>query len=72
MAHQARSPEILPADNLDVDEVYPEDLLFRIRAKAKELYASRGRQHGRDWEDWIEAERIVREDMARQRRPSGG
>ncbi len=67
MAHPATGPQPSPPDNLDED-IYPEDLLFRIRAKARELYISRGRQHGRDWEDWFEAERIVKEDMARRRR----
>ena len=28
-----------------------------IAARAYELYQSRGGEHGRDWEDWLEAER---------------
>ncbi len=28
-----------------------------IAARAYELYQSRGGEHGRDWDDWLEAER---------------
>lgn len=28
-----------------------------IEKKAYELYEKRGRQHGLDWEDWLEAEK---------------
>ena len=39
-----------------------EQLLERIGRRAFELYQLRGESHGQDWEDWLEAERQVRED----------
>ena len=32
-----------------------------IAARAYELYESRGGEHGHDWDDWLEAERQLRE-----------
>lgn len=31
----------------------------QIRRKAYELFEKRGRQNGRDWEDWFEAEKVL-------------
>lgn len=38
-------------------------LRARIARKAYELFETRGRAHGRDREDWLEAERIVLTEM---------
>ena len=35
----------------------------RIGEKAYELYQKRGQSHGRDVEDWLEAERLVRAEL---------
>lgn len=35
----------------------------RVERKAYELYEKRGRQHGRDFDDWLEAEKIVEKEM---------
>lgn len=41
------------------------DQLFeRINQRAYELYQLRGETHGHDAEDWLEAERQVREEIA--------
>lgn len=37
----------------------PRELDLLIEKTAYELYARRGYIHGRDWADWLEAERIV-------------
>ena len=37
----------------------PRELGLLIQKTAYELYARRGYIHGRDWADWLEAERIV-------------
>lgn len=37
-----------------------------IRKKAYELHEQRGGEHGRDLEDWIEAERTVRAGMRKR------
>lgn len=36
----------------------------KIRKKAYELYLKRGGQHGRSWDDWLEAERLVKSGRA--------
>ena len=41
-----------------------EDEIFRlIQAKAYEVYVKRGCNHGKDLENWYEAERLVREEL---------
>lgn len=35
----------------------------RVEKKAYELYEKRGCQHGRDFDDWLEAEKIVEKEM---------
>jgi hypothetical protein len=35
----------------------------RIAQKAYQLYEQRGRQQGREEDDWLEAETLVREEM---------
>ena len=39
----------------------------RIAEKAHEIYESRGCCHGRDLDDWLEAERVVLGEMAATR-----
>jgi len=48
-----------PADGTDPNFQYFEDLGTRIAKRAYELYEKRGRTHGKDFEDWLEAERQV-------------
>ncbi|MDD5136401.1 MAG: DUF2934 domain-containing protein [Candidatus Omnitrophica bacterium] len=38
----------------------PEQLTEAIRKKAQEIYEKSGRKPGRDVENWLEAERIVK------------
>ena len=38
----------------------------QIAAKAYELYEKRGQMHGRDFEDWLEAERLVLAELKSQ------
>ncbi len=45
-----------------------DDLQHRIAAKAYELYEQRGREPGREAEDWLEAERIVKAENERGER----
>ena len=51
----------------DPQRAYFEDLGARIAKRAYELYEQRGRQHGHDWEDWIEAERQILSKEASER-----
>jgi hypothetical protein len=40
----------------------------RIQERAFELYCERGRQDGRDWEDWLSAERELLSRFFREER----
>ena len=42
---------------------YSDKVRERIAKKAYELYEQRGRQAGRELEDWLEAEELVRKEM---------
>lgn len=41
----------------------PEDYIERVRMCAYELYVARGGVHGRDLDDWLEAEKQVRKEL---------
>ena len=41
----------------------PEDFLQLVQAKAYYLYESRGYVHGDDMADWLEAERLVKNEL---------
>lgn len=43
-----------------------EEIEAKIREKAYSLFEKRGCAHGHDWEDWMEAERIVTKELAKQ------
>jgi hypothetical protein len=43
-----------------------ESLHSRIQERAFRLFQERGGQHGRDMQDWVEAERQVRIEAARE------
>jgi hypothetical protein len=53
----ARKPP--PISSADTQLSFFEDLGARIAKRAYELYEQRGRQHGHDWDDRIEAERQI-------------
>jgi len=40
-----------------------EDLQTRTAQKAYEIFVKRGYSHGNDYEDWIEAEKLVRAEL---------
>ena len=44
-----------------------DDVRHRIALKAYELYMQRGCESGREMEDWLEAERIVQEELEKER-----
>jgi Protein of unknown function (DUF2934) len=55
--------------NYATSEASAIDLEERIRRRAYELYERRGREDGRDTEDWLQAEaELVRENHAAHRR----
>ena len=45
-------------------EKYSDAVRERIALKAYELHEQQGRQHGRDLDDWMEAEEIVMREIA--------
>ena len=57
----APRPALRPAtEGAPVDEAKVRELTQKL---AYEMYEKRGRRAGRDREDWLEAERIVREQL---------
>ena len=42
---------------------YSDEARERIAKKAYELYEQRGRQDGRELEDWLEAEELIRKEI---------
>jgi H+-transporting ATPase len=44
----------------------PGDLTSRIATRAQELYEKRGHQDGQATEDWLQAERMVRQDETKK------
>jgi hypothetical protein len=47
-----------PAPRIEVT-LHDPDVMKRIAETAYYLWEKRGRPHGSDWADWIEAEKIV-------------
>jgi hypothetical protein len=41
----------------------PQELVIRIRERAYELYEARGKEDGRDLEDWLLAEEEIMEQV---------
>jgi hypothetical protein len=59
----ARRAKVLPLSR-DVEEKEIPDLHERIALRAYEIFDSRGRTHGHDWDDWLRAEQeILSEQM---------
>ena len=42
----------------------PQEVQEKIRKVAYGLYHKRGCQHGKDWQDWLEAEKLVKNGKA--------
>ena len=53
--------KILSLDN--ENRVSREEFMQLVQKKAYELYEERGCQSGNDLEDWLNAERLVKEDL---------
>jgi DUF2934 family protein len=67
MAYHRRRRPVSVADNptrpmdSQPDEVpVPEDA---IRSRAHDIYERRGGEDGRDWDDWLQAERELRREQ---------
>ena len=60
-----RQNKTIPIEQVSRFSIGDEQLLRqRIAEKAYELYECRGYCHGRDLEDWLEAERLVLAEIA--------
>jgi hypothetical protein len=44
-------------------KITADEFIARVRMKAYEIYEKRGYSHGQDLDDWLEAERIVKEEL---------
>jgi hypothetical protein len=66
---KARSPNITPMKELvllhepESMQKYSDEMREQIAKKAYELYEKRGREAERDVEDWLHAEKLIRQEM---------
>jgi len=44
-------------------KITADEFIARVRIKAHEIYETRGYSHGKDLDDWLEAERIVKGEL---------
>ena len=44
-------------------QISADEFIARVRMKAYEMYEKRGYTHGKDLNDWLEAERIVKKEL---------
>jgi hypothetical protein len=51
-----------------LEDPEPGDLIVNSPTRAPESHLNRSHKHDTEHDDWSEAERVIREDMARQRR----
>lgn len=64
MKRRGRDTAVRPRE--DAVERVPDDLYEKIAQRAYELYERRGGEWGHDMEDWLEAERAVREEASQR------
>jgi len=66
---KARSPNVTPMKEPGLlhepvsMQKYSDEMREQIAKKAYELYEKRGREAERDVEDWLQAEKLVRQEM---------
>ena len=66
---KTRNPDTRPLEERTLTsepesmQKYSDEVRERIAKKAYELYEQRERQGGRDVEDWLKAEELVRKEM---------
>jgi len=53
-------------NGLENAHAFSDPLYVRVAVLAYSMYEQRGRQDGHDIEDWIEAEKMIRDEMALQ------
>ncbi|MEO0114301.1 MAG: DUF2934 domain-containing protein [candidate division WOR-3 bacterium] len=51
-------------------KITADEFIARVRMKAYELYEKRGYVHGKDLDDWLEAERIVKKELGIEEKES--
>jgi len=56
----AKAKETAPKKSRRKTELDEKTLYEMIEKKAYEIYEKRGGEHGKDLDDWLEAERIVK------------
>ncbi len=61
----ARTTTSFKLDKSSSASMTKEDLKKLIEKKAYELYEKRGRKPGHSFDDWLEAERIIKGKMSR-------
>jgi hypothetical protein len=69
MKQQARPRELRTSkshNGLEKAHSSSDHVYVRVAVLAYSMYEQRGRQDGHDIEDWIEAEKMIRDEMALQ------
>ena len=56
-------PTSTPMPEPEPRDVAPDEYIELVRKKAHQLYEDRGGADGRDLDDWLEAERIIRRHL---------
>jgi hypothetical protein len=62
---KAHSKKRTSSEVVVAPELLPDDMYEKIALRAYQIFERRGGESGHDLEDWLEAERGVREEAAR-------
>ncbi len=54
---RATTAKKLSKSSAQTDQTVPVPIDYAIASRASELFVARGGEHGRDWNDWLSAER---------------
>lgn len=52
-------------NNRSERSISSEEFLKRVQEKAYELYEKRGCESGHDFEDWVMAEKLIKEELSK-------
>ncbi|HQP91186.1 MAG TPA: DUF2934 domain-containing protein [Candidatus Omnitrophota bacterium] len=58
-----RKAKMSPRKDLS-EKISPEKMRDLVKTRAEELYQRRGCQPGKEWSDWFEAEKQIREEYS--------
>jgi hypothetical protein len=68
LAHKSSEPPALREAGPSFNNV---EFYARVARRAYDLFERRGREEGHDVEDWLEAERLVKDELLQQNNEAG-